>query len=170
MDVNIRKARLSDLKAICRVKKAAAEDLTARHGKGHWSGINLGNVVKRLVQGDTLYVAEIDSGLTLVGTFTIDRVMPYFYDRKWFKKVGVNGFCTVRSMAIDPAHQKKGIGREIMKGIELLARRNRLKSIRLDAYAGPAGAGGFYEKCGYKKVHKGKFRKIELEYFEKVLD
>ena len=56
-----------------------------------------------------------------------------------------------------------------MELAERLAQRAGLRAIRLDAYGGPAGAGRFYEKCGYRLVHTGEMRGVLLEYFEKVL-
>jgi len=49
------------------------------------------------------------------------------------------------------------------------ARASRLKAVRPDACGGPAGAGGFYRKCGYRQVHAGSFNGVTLDYFEKRL-
>jgi hypothetical protein len=39
-------------------------------------------------------------------------------------------------------------------------------SIRLDAYAGVAGAGGFYEKCGFTEMGHIVYKKVPHIYFE----
>lgn len=57
-----------------------------------------------------------------------------------------------------------------MSEIETLAISKSIHSIRFDAYNANAGAGKFYEKCGYQLVHKGSFNSVDLLYFEKILD
>jgi hypothetical protein len=52
-----------------------------------------------------------------------------------------------------------------MDHAEMLAAQWRADAVRLDAYQGPAGAGGFYQKCGYRLVHAGT---LDLEYYEKT--
>jgi hypothetical protein len=56
-----------------------------------------------------------------------------------------------------------------MAAMEDVARAAGLQAIRLDAYTGPAGAGGFYRRCGYRLAHQGEFRGVSLEYYEKRL-
>jgi hypothetical protein len=42
--------------------------------------------------------------------------------------------------------------------------------VRFDAYDALAGAGAFYQKCGYELVHNGSFNGVPLEYYEKLLE
>jgi hypothetical protein len=42
-------------------------------------------------------------------------------------------------------------------------------AVRLDAYQGPAGAGGFYERCGFREVGRAAYRGTPLIYFELLL-
>ena len=72
-------------------------------------------------------------------------------------------------MTVRPDSQREGIGRWIMREIETLARRAKRSAIRFDAYDSPAGAGGFYVKCGYVRVHRGEIGGTALEYYEKDL-
>jgi hypothetical protein len=53
-----------------------------------------------------------------------------------------------------------------MQHAESLAQEWGARAVRLDAYEGPAGAGAFYQKCGYRLVHAGT---LDLEYYEKTL-
>jgi hypothetical protein len=43
------------------------------------------------------------------------------------------------------------------------------RPIRLDAYDGPAGAGGFYAKRGFREVGRVVYRGTPLVYFERIL-
>ena len=42
-------------------------------------------------------------------------------------------------------------------------------AIRLDAYDGPAGAGGFYAKCGFTERGRVSYRATQLIYYEMLL-
>jgi len=165
--VSIRKARLSEVPEIHALRTAAAKTLTERHGHGHWSRVTVINTLQRALSRDgTLYVI-IDDG-AVAGTFTLSSHRPEFYDRKWFAQPDAQAFY-FRSMAIHPDKQNRGIGRAAMVEVEKLATARGWKALRFDAYGGPAGAGGFYTRCGYTKVHSGEFNGVPLEYFEKVL-
>jgi len=43
------------------------------------------------------------------------------------------------------------------------------EAIRLDAYDAPAGAGEFYERCGYEPRARVEYRDVPLIYYELVL-
>ena len=150
--VSIRPATLMEVKTIHSLSLAAADGLTRRFGKGAWSDISLLNTLRRVLRGGTLFI--IVTGGKVVGTFTVDTVKGDFY---------------LRSMSVQPASQRHGIGRRAMTEIETLARLRCLKAIRSDAYEADAGAGGFYLKCGYKETGHGVSNGVKLAYYEKVL-
>ena len=52
---------------------------------------------------------------------------------------------------------------------QILVRRNDIDVIRLDAYEGPVGAGGFYARCGFREVARVTYRKTPLIYYELLL-
>jgi GNAT superfamily N-acetyltransferase len=72
-------------------------------------------------------------------------------------------------MAVHPDLQRKGIGRQLMKKAEAIARAWPADAIRLDAFDAKAGAGPFYAKCGYREVARVVYKKDPLVYFELVL-
>jgi GNAT superfamily N-acetyltransferase len=43
-------------------------------------------------------------------------------------------------------------------------------AVRLDAYDAPAGAGPFYEKCGWEERGRVVYRKCPLIYYERLLN
>jgi predicted GNAT family N-acyltransferase len=53
----------------------------------------------------------------------------------------------IRYMAVEPAHEGHGIGRQIVLALEAIARRHNCERIMLDARE---PAVGFYEKLGYE--------------------
>ncbi|AVB20151.1 MULTISPECIES: GNAT family N-acetyltransferase [Pseudomonas syringae group] len=56
---------------------------------------------------------------------------------------------TVRSVFVDPAHQGKGIGRQLMTTLEAVAARNGVKQLRVPS---SITAEGFYLSLGFQNV------------------
>ena len=71
-------------------------------------------------------------------------------------------------MAVLPGRQRQGIGRKLMVEAQNVAWSWPADAIRLDAYDSPAGAVGFYEKCGCAKRGRVVYRDVPLVYFELV--
>jgi GNAT superfamily N-acetyltransferase len=69
-------------------------------------------------------------------------------------------------MAVVPAMQRQGIGTICLQKIQGVARDLPVDAIRLDAYDAEAGAGKFYEKCGYVEVGRAVYRNAPLIYYE----
>jgi GNAT superfamily N-acetyltransferase len=164
--VMLRLAQTSDVGRIRAIIAAAASELTARFGDGHWSRVRAFETLEKYGERGTLYVIEATG--VAIGTLRLtDRKIP-FYRGEWFADPkAAAGY--LLDMAIEPSRQRQGHGRRAMMAIEHIARSLGMKAVRLDAYDGPAGAGAFYEKCGYRQIHRGKFNGIALEYFEKSL-
>jgi GNAT superfamily N-acetyltransferase len=68
-----------------------------------------------------------------------------------------------------PSLQGRGIGRRCLDHARVVAAKWPAHAIRLDAYDGPAGAGGFYAKCGFIERGKITFRSTALVYYELLL-
>jgi GNAT superfamily N-acetyltransferase len=162
----LRQAGLDDVAAILDILAAAAADLTARFGDGHWSTVRAIETLQKYADNGDLYVVEANS--ISVGTLRLTDRKIGFYKQDWFARPQDPAGYLI-DMAVHPHHQRRGIGRRSMQLTEQLARRAGLRAIRLDAYQGPAGAGEFYKKCGYALVHAGEFKGVALEYFEKLL-
>lgn len=164
--VTLRQARPDDVAAAREILAAAAADLTRRFGEGHWSHVRSIDTLRKYALDGTLYLAE--SGIEPVGVLRLTERKIGFYRKDWFAHPDDRaGY--LQDMSVHPSHQRQGVGRRAMELVEGLARAAHLSAVRLDAYAGPAGAGPFYGKCGYVQVHSATFRGVALEYFEKVL-
>jgi GNAT superfamily N-acetyltransferase len=162
--VHVRAATADEVPAIQATRLSAAEELTDRFGEGQWSLVSSENTLYDALGSGTLYV--IDSAGILVGTFRLTQQKIVFYQERWFADPNALA-AYLRDMAIAPDHQRQGVGRQAMGAIEQLARDQGVRALRLDAYVGAAGAGPFYRKCGYTRVHKGAFNNVPLEYYEK---
>jgi GNAT superfamily N-acetyltransferase len=72
-------------------------------------------------------------------------------------------------MAVAPSHQLIGIGRRMLDSALEITRAWPAQSIRLDTYDADAGAGPFYEKCGFTEVGRVVYRGTPLLYYERLI-
>ena len=69
----------------------------------------------------------------------------------------------IRYMAVDKAHERQGIGRQLVNTIEQHARDSGYKQISLDARE---PAIGFYKKLGYQEVEKTYLLFDEIQHYQ----
>jgi GNAT superfamily N-acetyltransferase len=163
--VSVREGVPEDAEEIAALRVAAAEDLTARFGKGFWSSVTTAKgVLLGMKRGRVL--AAVSEG-AIAGTLTLSTWKPWAIDKSYFMRVERPIYLT--SMAVDPKLQRQGVGRALMAAAEEAVRAWPGQAIRLDAFDAEAGAGGFYAKCGYREVGRTIFRSVPLIYFEKLL-
>jgi len=158
-------ASASDASGIAALHAAVAERLTAEFGEGHWSRPPSERGVLAGMRRSTVYLAR--SRGRVIATLALSTRKPWAIDKTYFSPAGKPLYLT--SMAIDPALQRKGIGRRCMAHAAAVARSWPADAIRLDAYDTPAGAGGFYAKCGFREVGRVVYRKTPLVYYELVV-
>jgi len=163
--LTFRLATRADASDVQNVRAAAADDLTTKHGAGHWSMVSTPITIRNQIDDNRVYIAKQDQ---IVGTYTLDTQKIAFYRKDWFAYPN-DPSLYLSNMAVVPKFQHMGKGRAIMMEIERLAKKMDCLAIRLDAYDSPAGAGRFYEKCGYEHVHHGILGYTAYTYFEKVL-
>lgn len=164
--IRLREATEEDAEEIAALRNAAAEHLTARFGKGHWSGQSTAQgVVHRMRQG-TVYVVR--TRVRMVATLALTGRKPWAIDPSHFRPVERPLYLV--DMAVLPARQGRGIGRGALVDAVRIARGRGAGSLRLDAYDAPAGAGGFYERCGFSEVGRGSFRKVPLVFYERIIE
>jgi GNAT superfamily N-acetyltransferase len=154
-----------DAAAIADIRIRAAEDLTDRFGPGHWSSLASERSVLAGMRIARILVAR--SGANPIGTLTLQTRKPWAIDVSYFTECRKPWYIT--NMAVDPGQQHNGVGRSLMDAAERFVRGWGGDAIRLDAYDDPAGAGAFYEKCGYVERGRVVFRVVPLVYYEKRL-
>jgi GNAT superfamily N-acetyltransferase len=141
---------------------AVANRLTKDFGHGHWSSQTNDAAVLRDLKVATVLVAR-DRG-RIIATLTLQTKKPWAIDVTYFtpcKKV-----LYLVNMAVHPRRQRRGIGRALMAEALRVARDLRAGAIRLDAYDADAGAGAFYQRCGYRQRGMKAYRGVPLVYFE----
>ena len=103
----------------------------------------------------------------IVGVLRLETKKPWAIDKSYFAPVRCALY--LLDMAVDPAVQRQGIGRRLLDDAVLAAKAWPADSIRLDAYDHPAGAGGFYARCGFKVVGRVTYKGTPLVYYEMLL-
>jgi GNAT superfamily N-acetyltransferase len=163
--LSVHVAVAADAAEIAELRVAAANDLTERFGRGFWSSsATEKGVLQAMKQGKVLISTRAGA---IVGTLALSARKPWAIDASHFTKVRTPIYLT--SMAVDPKLQGKGVGREMLVAAEEMVRGWPGHAIRLDAFDAEAGAGRFYEKCGYVERGHVVFRSVPLIYYEVVL-
>jgi GNAT superfamily N-acetyltransferase len=155
----------SDVDAVVSLRAAVAQDLTARHGRGHWSSVGSDKSVLRDIRTSLVLLGWEDR--LPVGTARLATKRPWAINPTYFTPIGRVLYLT--DMAVAPRWQGQGIGRRCLEQAKTVAAGEAAMAIRLDAYDGPAGAGGFYAKCGFTERGRVSYRATPLIYYEMLL-
>ncbi len=165
MRVTFAQAVESDAAAIAALRNAAANHLTTRFGKGHWSGQVTERGVRSSMRHAKLVVGW--AGRRIVAVVRLATKKPWAIDATYFTPCRRPLYLT--DMAVAPAWQGKGVGRVCMDQAIRLAETWPGDAIRLDAYGAPAGAAAFYFKCGFVNRGRVTYRGTPLVYYELLL-
>jgi GNAT superfamily N-acetyltransferase len=163
--VRVDLATPEDIQGIVAVRVNAAEALTTRFGGGHWSGHATEKGVAWDLRQGKVFVAR--HGSAIIATLKIATRKPWAIDVSWFAPSKHPWYLT--NMAVDPKYQGKGIGTRCVLEAVRLVRAAGGDAVRLDAYDAVAGAGPFYEKCGFREVGRATYRITPLVYYELTL-
>jgi ribosomal protein S18 acetylase RimI-like enzyme len=166
INVSILLATSDDAAAIAEVISEAAHDLTDKHGHGHWSAIASQKGVLNGMSKAKVLVAK--TGNKVVGTLRLTPSRPWVIDPAYFTPVPRPVYLV--DMAVRPGYQRIGVGRSLIEQAKVMAAALTGDSIRLDAYEGVAGAGGFYEKCGFSEMGHILYKTVPHIYFEWLID
>jgi GNAT superfamily N-acetyltransferase len=158
-------ATIDDAAELAALHNTVADHLTGLHGRGPWSGKGTKKGVLYAMRTSRVLVAR--QGSEIVATLRPATKKPWAIDTSYFTPCGAPLY--LLAMAVAPARQRQGIGRRCLEEARRLAKAWPADAIRLDAFAGEAGAGGFYARCGCKEVGRVTYRNTPLIYFEILL-
>ncbi|MFV0504113.1 MAG: GNAT family N-acetyltransferase [Lachnospirales bacterium] len=144
----IRKANMNDLEEIILLYEEVTDYLERNINYSNWKKYEYPNAdtARSALREDTLYVYDKNG---IIGSSVINQYQPPAYnDVKWTfipaDKVGV-----IHTLLVSPKYAHKGIGEELIKYAENLARKNNLLYMRLDTYEENIPAQKLYCKLGY---------------------
>ncbi len=165
MKLSVFPAVAADAAAIAALRNAAADHLTRRYGKGHWSHqVSERGVLSGIASSRVLVARD---GRSLVGTVRLATTKPWAIDVTYF--VAVARPIYLLDMAVAPDSQGRGVGTRLIDEARVVAEQWPGHAIRLDAYDADAGAGGFYARCGFREVGRRTYRRTPLIYYELLL-
>ncbi len=154
----------AEARELVALRSATAQRLTDTFGVGPWSraATERGTLVN--MRRSQVWIAR-DGGI--VASFSLSVRKPWAIHREYFTSSSTPLYLT--DMAVHPDRQRSGIGRQCLVEATRRAREWPADALRLDAYDTLAGAGPFYERCGFRTVGHVVYRGTPLVYFELVL-
>jgi GNAT superfamily N-acetyltransferase len=155
----------ADVAALTALHSAVSGHLTRAYGEGPWSTSVSEASVRRGVTTSKVVVARDAEGIA--GTLRLTPRKPLSIDRTFFTRIDRPLYLV--DMAVRPSTQRAGVGRRLLDEAVRVARGWTAHALRLDAYDAPAGAGGFYAKCGFREVGRASYRTVPLIYYERLL-
>jgi GNAT superfamily N-acetyltransferase len=164
MRLTFRDATLKDVPAIAGLQNAAAGALTARFGEGHWSTLVSERGAQLALRHARVRVGR--SGRRILTVLRLATKKPWAIDVSYFTPVKSALYLT--GMAVSVAHQRQGLGRLALQDACAIARDWPADAIRLDAYDAAAGAGSFYDRCGFAERGRVMYNGNPLVYYELV--
>jgi len=165
MRFKLQLATTDDAAALAALHNEVAARLTRLHGHGPWSAKGTEKGALYAMRISRVYVAR--QGAEIVATLRLATKKPWAIDTSYFTACGKPLY--LLAMAVAPAKQRQGIGRKCLEEARRLAKAWPADAIRLDAFAGDAGAGGFYARCGCNEVGQVSYRNTPLIYYEMLL-
>jgi GNAT superfamily N-acetyltransferase len=157
-------ANPGDAAALAVLHTAVADHLTGLHGTGPWSCKTSEKGVRYAMRTSRVFVARL--GTELVGTLRLATKKPWAIDTSYFSACRRPLY--LLAMAVTPARQRQGIGRLCLQEARRIAEAWPADAIRLDAFDAKAGAGGFYERCGWTEKGRVSYRGAPLIYYELI--
>ena len=145
----IRLAQKSDLDRVLQITRLCASEMESRkifqwnqHYPDRQSFVND-------INNSELYVYCIQD--MVIGCVSICAFMDEVYNKVSWKTDGKNSVY-IHRLAVDPKHQKQGIGSKLMDFAENESKLRGFESIRLDTFSQNIVNQNFYEKRGYVKL------------------
>jgi GNAT superfamily N-acetyltransferase len=165
MPLKFRDATADDVPLIAALQNAAAGALTARFGEGHWSSLVTERHAVLALRHARVRVGR--DGRRILTVLRLAPKKPWAIDVSYFTPVKRALYLT--GMAVSVGHQGRGLGRLALEDARAVAAAWPADSLRLDAYDAEAGAGPFYESCGFSERGRVVYRGVPHVYYECLL-
>lgn len=165
MPLTFRDATLADVAVIAALQNAAAGALTAQFGAGHWSMLTTERGAALAQRHARVRLGR--DGRRVLTVLRLVTKKPWAIDVTYFTPLKRPLYVT--GMTVSVAAQGQGLGRRAMEDACAVAKAWPADAIRLDAYDAAAGAGAFYERCGFTERGRVLYKGTPLVYYEMVL-
>ena len=153
----LRKAKEHEVRAVAKLYDDVIDYLEANKNYPGWrKGIypTFADASADFSKG-TLYVLVEDSNDSddeiIQGSVVLNHLPEKGYDQgKWLKDVDYSDIWIIRRLVVTPASIGRGVADTLLKEMDLLAKNEGIKSLRLDVYEINAPAIALYERNGYR--------------------
>jgi len=163
--VSIDAARPDDAAAIAELRNRVADDMTRQFGQGPWSAQGSKPQVLRQMRASRMLVARHEG--EAIGTVRLAVPNSHAFDASAFTTVTSSLY--VLGLAVSSEHRKRGVGRKLVEHAKQIARDRGAQALWLDVFDHPAGAGPFYQRCGFRVVGPAPSASLPLTFFEHSL-
>lgn len=165
MRIHLQHASAEDAAELTQMRLAVSHRLRNDFGDGFWVGKPTERAALCDIRLCDVYIARFRGGL--IASLALQWKKPWAIDRSFLTPGRKSLFLT--RMAVNPRHQRQGVGRQCLDEARRVATEQRADSICLDAYDCAAGAGPFYAKCGFREIGRAAYRTIPHIYYETIL-
>lgn len=162
MKLKLQLASANDIAELVAMRSRVSKDLAKKFGDGFWAGKPTEGGERFLMRIGQVFIARYRG--RMIATLALTTRKPWSIDVKHFRANAKPLY--LRAMSVDPAHQRKDVGRMCIAEARRIAIEMGREVIRLDAFDCPAGAGEFYCKCGFAEVARVVYKGIPHIDFE----
>lgn len=164
-NLTLNPATADDAPILAALHTLVADHLTEKHGQGPWSLKISESGMLNAMRVSQVFIARL--GTEIVGTLRLTTTKPWAIDTDYFSPAKKPLY--LLAMAIAPAKQRQGLGKQCLDHARRMAKDWPADVLRLDAYDANAGAGSFYERCGFTARGRNTYRGAPLIYYELLL-
>ncbi len=151
--MEIRPFKPSDAEAVWELHNLALQETGAHLGNGPWDD-DLKNIPEVYKQNQGCFlVGVLDNRIVAMGAL---------------KRTDMNRG-EIKRMRVHPDFQRRGFGAQILIALETEAKHLGYKILHLDTTTLQTAAQKLYEKYGYRKIGKTKFKGLDILLYEKRL-
>jgi GNAT superfamily N-acetyltransferase len=158
-------ASADDIPELVAMRTRVSQDLAKKFGEGYWAGRSSEGGERFLMRIGQVYIARYRG--KPIATLALTTRKPWSIDVENFRPCAKPLY--VRAMAVDPAQQRKDVGRKCIAETRRIAKEMGRDAIRLDAFDCAAGAGEFYRKCGFTEAARVVYKGVPHIDFEMFL-
>jgi ribosomal protein S18 acetylase RimI-like enzyme len=166
--VSLQPATEEDVADLLTLRTAVNQRLIEQFGNGYWIWAVTEKGARFQMKMSSVFIAR--RGGQPIATLALSTRKPWAIVesvKKCFTACKRPLYLT--GMAVHPAVQRQGVGRECIGEVRRIAGAWPGDAIRLDAYDTAAGAGEFYRKCGFTEIGRATYRGAPLIYYELLL-
>ena len=167
MELLLKKSTEKEIILLHEILVACGKEMYDRFNLTHWHPFMDLETFKKVMKDKDLY--GVYQNQTAIATFNISTQSRDYYHEELWSNPGEKALY-LGQLAINPALQKKGIGKWCMQQVERMAFKMGCKAIRFDALDSHPWLKAFYKNLDYSPCGIVTPNKWDLACFEKIIN